>query len=257
MLNEFEQSKRFIDHLSSLTFGRDMKVLRSSPRLRPICTNQILQSAMQTVQSMILCAEYGNIADTHILMRKLRDDLFFYLYIIVVCDSNDILSTDDLTKEEEYINEWTQDNLSKLTFTDAMKRIIESNKCKDLSREFNLQDELKKIGRTLNNYTHGNGNLYYNRPFIYYNDDEICALTAEMIHILKYILVAFIFLLTLLQPGYIMSSDYIDALDCALPPEEGSQYWVAPFISDFLKVNSDLLGANALNYLRKETIMEV
>ena len=29
-----------------------------------------------------------------------------------------------------------------------------------------------------------------------------------------------------------MSSDYVDSLDCGLTPEEGSQYWVAPFIQE-------------------------
>jgi hypothetical protein len=27
-----------------------------------------------------------------------------------------------------------------------------------------------------------------------------------------------------------MSSDYLDALECGMQPEEGSQYWAAPFI---------------------------
>ena len=29
-----------------------------------------------------------------------------------------------------------------------------------------------------------------------------------------------------------MSSDYLDALDCNLNPEKGSQYWVAQFVQD-------------------------
>ena len=29
-----------------------------------------------------------------------------------------------------------------------------------------------------------------------------------------------------------MSSDYIDALDCGMQPEEDSQYWVAPFVQE-------------------------
>lgn len=256
-LCELEHLKRFIDQLSFLVFGRDMGIMRSSSGLRPIHTNQILQSATQTVQSMILCAEYGNIADVHILMRKLRDDLLFYLYIIVVGKNSDLLSTNNLSKEEKYIDDWAQNNLSRLNIKKVIDSIIDSDECKDLSFKFNLHDELKKIGHTLNNYTHGNGNLYYNRPFTYYSDHEISQLTAEMIHMLKYILIAFVFCLTLLHPGYIMSSDYIDALELSMTPEEGSQYWVAPFISDFLNDNSDLLGENALNYLRERTSMEI
>jgi hypothetical protein len=40
---------------------------------------------------------------------------------------------------------------------------------------------------------------------------------------------------------YMMSSDYVDSLDCGLTPVEDSQYWVAPFIQDIfdkiIKVN--------------------
>ncbi|TCV77487.1 MULTISPECIES: hypothetical protein [Methylomonas] len=35
-----------------------------------------------------------------------------------------------------------------------------------------------------------------------------------------------------LNDHYMMSSDYIDAFDCGIQPEDGSQYWVAPFIQD-------------------------
>lgn len=31
---------------------------------------------------------------------------------------------------------------------------------------------------------------------------------------------------------YMMSSDYVDALECGMQPEADSQYWVAPFIQD-------------------------
>ncbi len=29
-----------------------------------------------------------------------------------------------------------------------------------------------------------------------------------------------------------MLSDYVDSLDCGITPEEGSQYWVAPFVQN-------------------------
>src|SRR3546814_20535950 len=35
-----------------------------------------------------------------------------------------------------------------------------------------------------------------------------------------------------LNDRYLMSSDYLDALECGMQPEDGSQYWVAPFIQE-------------------------
>ena len=82
LLSEFESAKHFIDNLGFLSFGKDMGIIRSAGGFRPVHINSILQSAAQTLQSMIACSEYGNIADVHMLLRKLRDDLFFYLYVI-------------------------------------------------------------------------------------------------------------------------------------------------------------------------------
>ena len=41
----------------------------------------------------------------------------------------------------------------------------------------------------------------------------------------------FIWLFTL-NEHYMTSSDYMDSLECGITPEEGSQYYVAPFIQE-------------------------
>lgn len=257
LLREFESAKHFIDSLGFLTFGKDMGIIRSACGIQPVHTNQILQSAAQTIQSMIACAEYGNIADVHVLLRKLRDDLFFYLYVIVACRNNDILSEDNLSKQETYINAWIKNQLSHLNISEVIKDITSSGECVELVEKFRLKDELKQIGCTLNNYTHGNGNLYYNRLYTHYKDDEICNISAELIYMLNYILITFVFLLVLLSPVSIMASDYLDALDLSMTPEENSQYWVAPFVSEFIEKHKELLGETAFEYLRTVTQMEI
>lgn len=195
LLHELEYAKRFIDNLSFLTFGRDMGVIRSNCGFQPVHTNQILQSAAQTLQSMIACSKCGNIADVHVLLRKLRDDLFFYLYVIVACRNNDILSSDDLSKQEKYINLWIKNQLSQLNISEVIRDTIRTDECKELVEKFDLEGELKQIGHTLNNYTHGNGGLYYNRLYTHYKDGEIHKLATEVVYMLNYVLVAFVFLL--------------------------------------------------------------
>lgn len=258
LLSEFESAKHFVDNLGYLAFGKDMGIIRSSAcDFQPVYTNQILQSAAQTLQSMIACSEYGNIADVHVLLRKLRDDLFFYLYVIVACRNNDILSGDDLSKQETYINAWIKNKLSRLNIKEVIDDITSTEECVELVDKFSLKDELKQIGYTLNNYTHGNGNLYYNRLYTHYKDDEICNISAELIYMLNYILITFVFLLVLLSPVSIMASDYLDALDFSMTPEENSQCWVAPFVSEFIEKHKDLLGETSFEYLRTVTQMEI
>ena len=52
LLREFESAKYFIDNLGFLAFGKDMGIIRSACGLQPVHTNQILQSAAQTIQSI-------------------------------------------------------------------------------------------------------------------------------------------------------------------------------------------------------------
>lgn len=145
LLSEFESAKHFIDNLGFLAFEKDMGIIRSACGSQPVYINQILQSVAQTLQSMIACSEYGNIADVHVLLRKLRDDLFFYLYVIVACRNNDILSDDDLSKQETYINAWVNNQLSRLNITEVINDITSAGECVELVEKFSLKDELKKL----------------------------------------------------------------------------------------------------------------
>lgn len=257
LLSEFESAKHFIDDLGFLAFGKDMGLIRSISGLQPVCANQILQSAAQTLQSMIVCSEYGNIADVHVLLRKIRDDLFFYLYVIVAYRNNDVLSNDDLSKQEKHISAWVKNQLSHLNISEIINDITSVGECVELVEKFRLKEELRRIGCTLNSYTHGNGNQYYNRLYTQYKDDEIRKVSKELIYMLNYILITFLFLLVLLSPSCIMASDYLDALEFSMMPEKNSQYWVAPFVKEFIEKHKDLLGETTLEYLRTVMQMEI
>lgn len=256
-LSGLKSVKYFLDDLGFLSFGRDMTIVRTDAGVAPVYTNHILQSATQTLQSLLICAEYGNIADTHMLLRKYRDDLFFYLYIIVTCDSANLLSIDELSSQERCICSWINNELTNLNIPEVLKEIATSQRCKNAVIKYGLKVEFDKIGSTLNNYTHGNGCAYYNRLYSHYQNSDIKKLSVDMSHMLQYITITFIFLLVLLRPGTIMATDYIDALDTFMAPEKGSQYWVAPFVSHFVEQHKNLLGNPAIDYLREMTSMEI
>lgn len=73
---------------------------------------------------------------------------------------------------------------------------------------------------------------------------------------MKYITVTFLFLLILCSPLSIMSTDYIDFLDFRENPPEDSQYWVAPFIEEFISKNINLIDENCHRYLKENTDMQ-
>lgn len=61
----------------------------------------------------------------------------------------------------------------------------------------------------------------------------------------------------MINEHYMVSSDYVDHLDCGMLPPENSQYWVATFIQDM--VNKILLEErpDTLELLKKSTNMEL
>jgi len=110
----------------------------------------------------------------------------------------------------------------------------------------------------LNNYVHSNGVEFYNESYIrlvsQMKTKDFCDEFGEAV---IFITVTFLFLATLVHPILIMSIDYGNYLDVGDIPPEGSQYWVAPFISDFMKKYKFVLDENCLNYLRENTEMKI
>lgn len=70
------------------------------------------------------------------------------------------------------------------------------------------------------------------------------------------ITITFLFLLILCLPLSIMSTDYEDYLDFNMEPPKGSQYWVAPFITDYIKNNIDLIDKSCMEYLKDNVLMK-
>lgn len=54
-----------------------------------------------------------------------------------------------------------------------------------------------------------------------------------------------------------MAEDYIDYLDCGDTPPAGSQYWVAPFVAEFIGRHKGILDEKLDEYLRKITGMQL
>lgn len=61
----------------------------------------------------------------------------------------------------------------------------------------------------------------------------------------------------MLNPHYMMSSDYMDALDCDSKPEEGSQYWVAPYVKEVFEKYIVTKRPDVADFMRNHTEMEL
>lgn len=60
-----------------------------------------------------------------------------------------------------------------------------------------------------------------------------------------------------INPHYMMSSDYVDALDLNQQPEEGSQYWVAPYVKEVFEKYIVIKRPDIAEYMKNNSEMKL
>ena len=251
---EMKIVEEFLADFGFLSFSRDYVSCD-----KYIFSMQKLSTATElTVGSMISCCECGCIADAYSLLRKYRDDLFFYLYVVVY-NANNMLDnkTPTVVEMESNIMRWIKNDLRDLYIGDVLKAISRSPQTKDSVKKYKLKKYFDTIKVKLNDYVHSNGISFYNQNVNAYKEKELHNQLAMLLKDMRFITVTFLFLLTLTSPHYIMSTDYVDYLEYNMTPPNGSQYWVAPFVNDFFKKNLDLIDETCMKYLQENTPMEL
>lgn len=248
---ELQRIEQFLDDFGLLSIGKNYIFCQK----RVFSLQCLLTSTELTVGSIISCCESACIADANCLLRKYRDDLFFYLYAVVYdIDKKIGENAKRIEKMEKRIVSWLANGLSDFHIGELLQSIGISPFLREAVKKYNLQQSFNSIGDRLNNYVHSNGYSYYNMNYMSYQ--EYSNLLKQVLADMKYITVSFIFLLCLCSPIMIMSTDYLDYLDGGEVPSEGLQYSVAPFIEEFVKVNIDLIDKNGIDYLKDNTPMK-
>lgn len=257
LIETLTEVRDFFNELGYLTFGRDIFFYR---RIGAISGNSILDSVTRTLESIRYCCMNANFADAYSLLRKYRDDLFYYVYLAAVTDKNDLteyIEIEQLSEDEKNILNWVHNQQKNLYIGSVLRCIASHSSTKRAIQEFKLKESFDKLADQLNDYVHSNGPRFYNESFESLTEkkeeknkcDNFCEETI-------FISVAFLFLIILINPVLVMSYDYMDYLDFGdIPPKE-AQYWVAPFVSDFLNKYKDALDKKAIIYLRDKTGMQ-
>lgn len=124
--------------------------------------------------------------------------------------------------------------------------------------KYKLQNSFIKISDELNNFVHANGKEFYNTTYMSHKDSKSIKYNTDRIkYEINYITSVFLFLLILVNPGYISSSNYIDSLELGLEPEEGSEYFVVPFIAEYINTKMILVNLEWVDYLKKNLDMDI
>lgn len=263
----------FLDFLSSLIFEAGHIITCISGNRTHLLQTEHLDSAAKTLNSIKNCCAFGSFSDANILVRKYRDDLIMFLFILDVLDNrrcvnegqiNDIIgeqiseekfieliklamknavSGDGKTDQDRCVDAWFDNavrNLPgrlrmQLSFEKYMSYLRHNESVNEVIVSYNLEADWRTIQDRLNDYTHNNGRIYTQHNLIQYQlIDVIKSCCHEVISRLDFITAFFIVLLILIKPNMIQSTDYIDYLECGYTPPDDSQYLVAPGIQEFI-----------------------
>ncbi|WP_297085455.1 hypothetical protein [uncultured Draconibacterium sp.] len=241
----------------------------------------LIDSSAQTLRSIKFCCSIGSFSDANTLIRKLRDDLIQYVYILSIINSrkpfveDDLknLKTDDpeefinsfsnirfndvLTDDEKAVSAWFNNSVSelnrpikkKLEFENYMRTLKQNENIAKILVEYKLKNYWEFLRRKLNDYVHNNGVRFAAQNSIRRNDVNL-EIHLKNINIrTSHIASFFIIVLLMIDSALIASTDYMDHVNCDLKPPDDSQYHIAGFIQDFIDLKVSKLHPELKQYL--------
>lgn len=247
-----------------------------------ILNTALLQSAEQTLRSIKLCCSIGSFSDANTLIRKLRDDLIQYVYIISVINSRrpfieesvkaiNINNPEDfvnsflnlqfnnvLTEDEQALVAWFTNSVSnvarsiqkKLDFANYMKVLKQNERINRVLSEYNLQEYWENLRKRLNNYVHNNGTGFSVQNYVSSTSKHLETHFKNVSIRISYISSFFLVLILMTESSLVMSTDYLDHLDCDVEPPEDSQYSIANFIQTFVDEKVSRLHPQLKQFLK-------
>ena len=264
---EIENVWRIFICLSDSTFSSvDVSYGKKGPY---VLSGQTMMSICNTLETIDFCCYRNAYSDAYTLIRKIRDDLMQYLFVLNVIRNEHGL-TDEETKEftmdadsmmkmieldvsilisgerktdaELAMEKWiynvlesSENNKDRKQFFDTSKYksylVSNNEKVKYIFENF-FVDKWLGEDRKLNNYVHANGIRFVMDNYIYQDKKE--NKDKELIETLQNITDIFLSLLSVIDSIKFHSSNYLDALEMGMKPQEESQYWVCPIIVEYM-----------------------
>lgn len=206
-----------------------------------------------TIDSIKCVLENGRINDGFALLRKFYDSTLINIYVNLYLETN--FTIDNLVVAQ--IQNWIDGKKEIPRIGVISKYISNSVKLEPINKLLQKDDRYKKIRDRCNDNTHYNfyrnfllnDNQVYNPKRIKYLD--VFSRDIEDIFIQHF---AYVFYL---NGHYMMSSDYVDSLDLGMSPDEGSQYWVAPFIKSVFYEIVNIRRPDIAQEILRNTNMEL
>lgn len=197
---------------------------------RAICNidSYLFSSVQGTLASIQAILRDGRINDAYALLRKYYDSAIINIYTGLYLE--DHFSIQNFVVEQ--IDKWMQGKDQLPEFRIMSQYIRESAKLAPITTLLFADDRYKRLRNRCNDHTHYN---FYRNVLL--NDKEISfggrrRALEEFSNDLRDVLILHVSYMFFASGHYMMSSDYLDCLECGMTPEPDSQYWVAPFVQE-------------------------
>ena len=223
----FEQLSKYAEFYENLSFSIFAFVSMGTKSVINIDT-YVYSSMHGTLESIRDILINGRINDAYALLRKYYDAAIINVYSNLYLDEHFSIENFVVEKIENWLN--GKDQLPDIR---GMNNYIQkSDKVTNIYKLLHKDRRYQELRNRCNDHTHYN--FYYN---VLLNDNKInfknrIAILNRFSKDLENIFILHLSYLFYLNERYMMSSDYLDSLDCGQTPEEGSQYFVAPFIQE-------------------------
>ncbi|WP_018629630.1 DUF5677 domain-containing protein [Niabella aurantiaca] len=266
-VEEFDKSTSFLNSLSNLINynGRIISLFTDSEI--HFFNIDLLDNAVQTLRSIKLCCSIGSFADANMLIRRLRDDLVMFVYVLSVinrresfveADVENINTTDsdkflssfsnlrfnpNMTDDEKAVSAWLRNKVNELpskirtrilSFENYMKVLKQNDNIDTILSSYNLKRYWEQLSQKLNNYVHNNGWQFTAHNMIRPWDKDLDTYFKNVCIRTSYITTFFLVLMIMVDATLISSSDMADYMNCGMEPPENCQYEIAPFIQNYL-----------------------
>jgi len=284
--NELEKNIFFLESFAShilysgkvITFISDKKVNILNPIL--------LQSCCKTLKNINYCCSTGSFSDANTLIRKFRDDLLLYAFILDSSTKRNVFKSDELDKldlsntknftqsflsltmdttlsmDETAVAAWFENsvdqlsakNRRRLSFDNYMTYLEQDDRIKQILKDYKLEKYWTTLTTKLNDYVHNNGIKFTSHNLISLPNINLEVFLNNINFRISYILTFFLILILMIDSTLIRSDDMMDYLENDIPPPEDLQYDIAPFIQEYIDEKVVALHPELKQYLKDNNI---
>jgi hypothetical protein len=279
----YQENMDFLDRFIDLRMfsGRIISFITKQKKMLTFHSH-LLENSFVTLENIKSCCGNGGFADANSLVRRLRDDLLLYVYILAVINQRKpfteeslqnfkMETIDDLVEsfeslevnsnmndDETAVEAWltnTMENMPKkikmkLGFSNYMQFLRKDENVENILTRYKLEDYWLTLTDKLNNYMHSNGIKFALDNNVRSNDKNIEIYFNNINIRVSYIMSLFLVLITMIESALLCSGDIEDYLNMGEDPPEDCQYEIAPFIQEYLDYKVSAMHPELKQYLK-------